>query len=97
VWQNDRFGDVLASGRSHGVTSTASTMRPPAAFGNRCGNNIAQTGNVDPATVERVVQGAMTAPMLRCQGQPDQRPDRSISAQHRVGQLEQHTARDRAH
>jgi hypothetical protein len=33
TWQNNRSGLVTASGRSHELTSTASTIRPSAAFG----------------------------------------------------------------
>src|SRR6266508_2252518 len=34
TWQNNRSGDVAASGRNHGDTSTASTIRPSTARGN---------------------------------------------------------------
>jgi hypothetical protein len=42
-----------------------------------------------PAGVDRVVQRAMTPPVLGRQRQPDQAAHRSLSAQHRVAQLEQ--------
>jgi hypothetical protein len=44
----------------------------------------------DPALVERVIHRAVPATVLGHQGQINQRPDRTISAQHRIGQLEQY-------
>jgi len=39
--------------------------------------------------IDRVIQRAVTAAVLRGQRQPGQRPDRPVRAQHRIGQLEQ--------
>lgn len=49
-----------------------------------------QPGEIDPAAVHRVVESAMSAPVLGRQRQPDQRPDRAVGAHStRLGQLEQ--------
>jgi hypothetical protein len=53
------------------------------------GNNFTEPANVDPALVHTVIQSTMTTPMLDGQRQLDQRGDRPISAQHRIGQFEQ--------
>jgi hypothetical protein len=49
----------------------------------------AQPINLDPAAAQAVIESAMATPVLGGQGQPDQRGDRPITTQHRVGQLEQ--------
>src|SRR5205807_1340944 len=53
------------------------------------GNDTAESVDVDPALVEAVVQGAVAASVLGGQRQLDQRGDRPIRTQCRVGQLEQ--------
>jgi hypothetical protein len=53
------------------------------------GQRPPEPGDVDPAAVQPVVQGAVPAPVLGRQRQPDQGLDRPVGAQHRVGQLEQ--------
>jgi hypothetical protein len=53
------------------------------------GNNFTELADVDPALVHTVIQSTMTTPMLHGQRQLDQRGDRPISAQHRIGQFEQ--------
>ncbi|GIF09310.1 hypothetical protein Asi03nite_68480 [Actinoplanes siamensis] len=53
------------------------------------GQQPAQPPYIDTSLVERVIQGAVPAPVLGRQRQIDQRFDRPVRAQHRVGQLEQ--------
>jgi hypothetical protein len=50
---------------------------------------LAQPVRVDRSAVQRVVQSAVAAAMLRNQAQPDQGPHRPLRAQQRVGQLKQ--------
>ena len=73
TWQNSRSGLVAASGRSHGLTSAASTIRPSA-----------ERGSGSPATVRRSraistrpwLTASYTAPCpRRCSGASD-RPAR---------------------
>ena len=72
------------------LTSTASTSRPSAARGSgSAARTVPQPVDVDPAVVERGIQGAVPASVLAGQRQLDQRPHRPVRAQHRVGQLEQ--------
>jgi hypothetical protein len=49
----------------------------------------AQPADGEPAMIDRVIQRAVAAPVLRGQRQPGQRLHRPIRAQHRIGQLEQ--------
>ena len=53
------------------------------------GDRELQTLDFDGAGTQTVVQGAVTAAVLRAQRQIDQGNDRTRRAQHRVGQLEQ--------
>jgi hypothetical protein len=64
---------------------------PPAGPGRQRqpGQRPAQPPGLDPAVAHRVIQSAMTAPVLRRQRQARQRPDRPVRAQHRIRQLEQ--------
>jgi hemin uptake protein HemP len=53
------------------------------------GQHPAQPLDVDPADVDRVVERAVSAAVLRGQAQPDQRGHRPVGTQQRIGQLEQ--------
>ena len=88
TWQNSRCGLVSASGRSHGETSAASTIRSPTRGSGSAGHAAAQPGDLDRPVVEPVVEGAVPAAMLRGQRQIHQRPHRPVRAQQRLGQLE---------
>ncbi|XVS67617.1 hypothetical protein ACQPYE_16660 [Actinosynnema sp. CA-299493] len=72
----DRSGQVSPSGRSHGETSTASTSRPSVARGSGSpGQRGPYSFGVDPAVVDRVVQPAVPASVLRRRRQADQGRD----------------------
>lgn len=55
----------------------------------QAGNHTTEPTDVDPAAVQTVVETAMAALVLGSQRQLDQRLDRALGAQHRIGQLEQ--------
>jgi hypothetical protein len=56
------------------------------------GQQSAEPDSVDPAAVQRVVHGAVPAPVLGGQGQVDWCGHRSLNAQQRVGELEERVA-----
>jgi hypothetical protein len=92
VWQNDRSGQVFASGRSHGKTSTASSRRPSAARGS--GRPASSVRSRSTSSRPRF-SAPYRAPCPRVLGrrrQVHQGPHRPVAAQHRVGELEQRVA-----
>jgi hypothetical protein len=90
TWQNSRSGLVAAPGRSQLQTSAASRIRPSGQAGSGSPASARRSPpDHDPAVVHRVIQRAMTPPVLRHQRQPGQRPHRPVRTQRRTGQLEQ--------
>jgi hypothetical protein len=70
-------------GDHHGRTAGRATLLL------RAMDEILGTHNINPPVVHRVIQGAVTAPVLRRQGQPGQGSHRPVPAQRRIGQLGQ--------
>lgn len=90
VWQKARPQGVLASGRSHGETSAASTIRPSEALGNGTEASARRSRETSiRLRFEAAVAGPVAAAVFRCRRQVDQRPHWPVRAQQGVASLEQ--------